>query len=224
MVPRRPIDGITCRLVYDVTLGGTRVRHIVMAFVALAAAVDGTSPQAASPATATFAGGCFWCMEGPFESIPGVLSVTSGYTGGQKKNPSYEEVSSGTTGHAESVQIVYDAAKVGYQQLLDVFWHNVDPLTANAQFCDHGTQYRSAIFFHDEDQRRAAEASKQKVEARFPGKNVVTQIVAASTFYPAEEYHQDFYKKSPARYQSYRSGCGRDRRLRELWGDEGGHR
>ena len=158
-------------------------------------------------------------MEGPFEKLSGVFSVTSGYTGGQKKNPSYEEVSAGVTGHAESVQVVYDPAKISYEKLLDVFWHNIDPLTPDAQFCDHGSQYRSAIFFHDESQRRAAEASKQALEAsgRFKQK-IVTQIVAAATFYAAEEYHQDFYKKSPVRYTTYRAGCGRDRRLQELWG------
>lgn len=196
--------------------------------LALALAVLGSAllAGAATPAkaTATFAGGCFWCMEVPFEKLEGVYSVTSGYTGGRKKNPSYEEVSAGVTGHAESVQIVYDPAKLSYEKLLDVFWHNIDPLTANAQFCDHGTQYRSAIFFHDEAQRRAAEASKQALESsgRFKPK-IVTEIVAASTFYPAEEYHQDFYKKNPVRYTTYRAGCGRDRRLEELWGAAPAH-
>jgi peptide-methionine (S)-S-oxide reductase len=149
--------------------------------------------------------------------------VTSGYTGGQKKNPTYEEVSSGTTGHAESIQLIYDPAKTSYARLLDVFWHNIDPLARNAQFCDHGTQYRSAIFYHDEGQRKAAEESKRKLEERpeFAGK-IVTQIVSASTFYPAEEYHQHFYRKNPVRYHEYRSGCGRDRRLQELWGSGAG--
>jgi peptide-methionine (S)-S-oxide reductase len=185
----------------------------------------GAAP-AGERATALFAGGCFWCEETAFEGLPGVISVTSGYTGGQTKNPTYEQVSSGGTGHAESVEVVYDPAKTSYEKLLDVFWHNVDPTQANGQFCDHGTQYRSAIFYKDEAQRKAAEESKRRVEeqARFKGK-IVTQIVPASTFYPAEEYHQDFYKKNPARYQSYRQGCGRDARLKELWGDAaGGHR
>jgi peptide methionine sulfoxide reductase msrA/msrB len=175
---------------------------------------------AAERATATFAGGCFWCMEGPFEKLKGVVSVTSGYTGGQKKNPTYEQVSSGTTGHAESVQIVYDPGMIGYERLLDVFWRNIDPLTANAQFCDHGPQYRSAIFYHDEAQKAAALESKKAIEAsgRF-SRPIVTEIVPASTFYPAEEYHQDFYKRNPVRYLTYRSGCGRDRRLKELWGE-----
>jgi peptide-methionine (S)-S-oxide reductase len=165
-------------------------------------------------------------MEPAFAELPGVFSVTSGYTGGQTKNPSYEEVSAGGTGHAESVQVLYDPAKLTYEQLLDAFWHNIDPLGQNAQFCDHGSQYRSAVFYQDEAQRRAAEESKRKLEAtpQFKGK-IATQIVAASTFYPAEEYHQHFYRKNPVRYNQYRSGCGRDRRLKELWGESaGGHR
>jgi peptide-methionine (S)-S-oxide reductase len=176
-------------------------------------------------ATAIFAGGCFWCEETAFEGLPGVLSVTSGYTGGQVKNPTYEQVSSGVTGHAESVEVAYDPGKTSYERLLEVFWHNVDPFQRDGQFCDHGTQYRSAIFYKDESQRKAAEESKRKLEEqpRFKGK-IVTVIVPASTFYPAEEYHQDFYKKDPVRYQSYRRGCGRDARLKEIWGDAaGGH-
>lgn len=196
---------------------------VLLAVTALAPALRAEAAQH-TKAVATFAGGCFWCMEVPFEKLAGVDSVTSGFTGGQTKNPTYEEVSAGGTGHAESVQIVYDPAKLSYEKLLDVFWHNIDPLTANAQFCDHGTQYRSAIFFHDEAQRAAAEASKAAIEAsgRFKQK-IVTQIVAASTFYPAEEYHQDFYKKNPIRYTTYRAGCGRDRRLEELWGAAPAH-
>jgi len=200
-----------------------------VSFVALALAIAGFAGAAATRASkppmarATFAGGCFWCMEPPFEKIPGVASVTSGYTGGQKVDPSYEEVSAGGTGHAESVDIVYDPSKVGYPQLLDVFWHNVDPTQGDGQFCDHGHQYRTAIFYHDAEQKRLAQESKEKVQARLQ-KPVVTEIVAASRFYPAEEYHQDFYKKSPVRYYTYRAGCGRDRRLKELWGaDAGGH-
>jgi peptide-methionine (S)-S-oxide reductase len=174
-------------------------------------------------ASAIFAGGCFWCEETAFEGLPGVISVTSGYTGGQKTNPTYEEVSAGGTGHAESVEVVYDPAKTSYERLLEVFWHNVDPFQKDGQFCDHGTQYRSAIFYRGEAQRKAAEESKSKLEEqpRFKGK-IVTQIVAASTFYPAEEYHQDFYKKSPVRYHSYRAGCGRDARLKEIWGAAAG--
>jgi peptide-methionine (S)-S-oxide reductase len=201
--------------------------NVVRTLLCVAAVVlsAGSSHAADSPrrAVATFAGGCFWCMEGPFEKLPGVHSVTSGYTGGQKKNPSYEEVSSGVTGHAEAVQIVYDPARISYQQLLDVFWRNIDPLTPNAQFCDHGSQYRSGVFVHDAAQQQAAEASKRMIEAsgRFQRK-IVTEIVPAGVFYPAEEYHQDFYKKNPLRYASYRAGCGRDRRLKELWGEGAG--
>ncbi|KFE70649.1 peptide-methionine (S)-S-oxide reductase MsrA [Hyalangium minutum] len=172
-------------------------------------------------ATALFAGGCFWSMESAFDKLPGVISATSGYTGGTKANPTYDEVSSDSTGHAEAVQIVYDPSKVTYAQLLQVYWHNVDPLTPNAQFCDHGSQYRSAIFFQDAEQQRLAEESKRQLEAsgRFK-KPIVTQLVAASTFYPAEDYHQDYAQKNPVRYRYYRSGCGRDARLKELWGDD----
>ena len=175
-------------------------------------------PQPAATAAATFAGGCFWCMEPPFEALPGVLSTTSGYIGGTKANPTYEQVSAGSTGHAEAVQVRYDPARIGYQQLLDVFWRNIDPVTANRQFCDAGSQYRSAIFYHDAGQRELAERSKAKLEQsdRFDSP-IVTQIVAATAFYPAEEYHQDYATKNPLRYKFYRTGCGRDRRLRELW-------
>ena len=190
----------------------------------LAAAGAGVARPAPKPslARATFAGGCFWCMEPPFEKLSGVSSVTSGYTGGQKPNPTYEEVSAGGTGHAESVEILYDPAKVTYAQLLDVFWRNVDPTQGDGQFCDHGRQYRTAIYYHDAEQKRLAEESRQKVMATLQ-KPVVTEIVAASRFYPAEEYHQDFYKRNPVRYYTYRAGCGRDRRLKELWGEAAGH-
>jgi len=168
---------------------------------------------------ATFAGGCFWCMEHPFDELEGVISVTAGYTGGQKKDPTYEEVSSGTTGHAESVQIIYDPGKIAYAKLLGVFWRNIDPTVENRQFCDTGTQYRSAIFYHNEEQKRLAEESKKMVEksGRFKSP-LYTEIVSASQFYPAEEYHQHYYKKNPVRYKFYRYNCGRDERLRELWG------
>jgi peptide-methionine (S)-S-oxide reductase len=148
-----------------------------------------------------------------------VISTISGYTGGTKKNPTYEEVSAGTTGHAEAVQVTYDPTKISYEKLLDVFWRNIDPLTANAQFCDSGSQYRSAIFYYDEAQKNLAEASKKRVQNRFK-QPIVTEIVAATEFYPAEDYHQDYYKKNPIRYKIYRYGCGRDQRLRELWPDE----
>ena len=175
-------------------------------------------------AVATFAGGCFWCMEPPFDKLPGVVATVSGYTGGAKANPTYPEVSSGSTGHAEAVQVVYDPKKVTYEQLLEVFWHNVDPTVKDRQFCDTGTQYRTGIFFHDDAQRKAAEASKAALEKSKPFKQpLVTQIQMASAFYPAEDYHQDYYKKNPVRYQIYRSGCGRDARLKELWGDKAGH-
>jgi peptide-methionine (S)-S-oxide reductase len=168
---------------------------------------------------ATFAGGCFWCMEPAFDKLPGVKSVISGYTGGQKPNPTYEEVSSGTTGHAESIEITYDPAVISYSKLLDVFWRNIDPTVKDRQFCDVGFQYRSAIFYHSEEQKRLAEASKKALEQskRFPGP-IYTEIVAATTFYPAEEYHQKYYQKNPIRYKYYRYGCGRDQRLHELWG------
>jgi peptide-methionine (S)-S-oxide reductase len=203
------------------------VRAILAALLLGALLVTGPN---ASPAwgaerqKALFAGGCFWCMEPPFEKIDGVFSVTSGYTGGPSRNPTYEQVSSGSTGHAEAVEIVFDPAKVSYEKLLDVFWRNIDPLAANAQFCDHGPQYRSGIYYLDDAQKRLAEASKRKIEEekRF-AKPIRTEIVAATAFYPAEEYHQDFYKKNPVRYQTYRTGCGRDRRLKELWGDAAGH-
>jgi peptide-methionine (S)-S-oxide reductase len=162
-------------------------------------------------------------MEPPFEKIPGVASVTSGYTGGEKVDPTYEEVSAGRTGHAEAVEVLYDPAKVTYSQLLDVFWHNIDPTQADGQFCDHGRQYRTAIYTHDAEQKRLAEESRQQVMAKLQ-KPVVTEIVPAARFYPAEEYHQDFYKRNPVRYYTYRAGCGRDRRLKQLWGaDAGAH-
>jgi peptide-methionine (S)-S-oxide reductase len=182
---------------------------------AFAAAATG---RARPLATATFAGGCFWCMEPPFEALAGVVSVTAGYSGGSSRDPSYEEVSSGRTGHAESIQIVFDPAKISYERLLDVYWHNIDPTSADGQFCDRGTQYRSAIFTRDEAQRRLALLSRHRVMATLK-RPVVTQIVPFQRFYPAEAYHQDYYKKNPAEYHAYRLGCGRDRRLKELWGD-----
>ena len=174
----------------------------------------------ATPAKAYFAGGCFWCMEEVFEQVEGVLAVISGYMGGKVANPSYEEVSAGRTGHTESVEVVYDTAKVSYQKLLEAFWRNVDPLTPNAQFCDHGSQYRSAIFFRTDEEKRASDTSKLAIEQSKRFKEpIVTQIVQASQFYPAEEYHQDFYKKNPVRYKFYKYNCGRAKRLEELWRD-----
>ena len=183
------------------------------------AAASGQSP-AASPATtaiATFAGGCFWCVESDFDKVAGVISTTSGYTGGKVANPTYGQVSAGGTGHAEAVQVVYDPAKVSYAKLLEVFWHNIDPLVKNRQFCDVGDQYRSAIFVHDEEQRRLAEASLETVAAQLKAP-IHTEIVAAGPFYKAEDYHQDYYLKNPARYKFYRWNCGRDRRLEAIWG------
>jgi peptide-methionine (S)-S-oxide reductase len=179
------------------------------------------APVSDSPATAkaTFAGGCFWCMEPPYDELEGVISTTSGYIGGTKKSPTYEEVVTGSTGHAEAVQVTYDPKKISYERLLEVFWRNIDPLTANAQFCDSGNQYRAAIFYHDETQKQHAEASKKRVQSRFK-QPIVTEIVRAAEFYPAEDYHQDYYKKNPIRYKVYRYGCGRDQRLQELWGNE----
>ena len=187
---------------------------LILASAAQAAQSSGGGPTA----KATFAGGCFWCMEPPYDELDGVISTISGYIGGTKKNPSYEEVVTGTTGHTEAVQVTYDPAKITYEKLLEIFWRNIDPLTANAQFCDHGSQYRSGIFYHDEAQKKLAEASKKRVQSRFK-QPVVTEIVRATEFYPAEDYHQDFYKKNPVRYKLYRYGCGRDQRLQELWGD-----
>ena len=174
--------------------------------------------------TATFAGGCFWCMEGPFDELDGVISTTSGYTGGHQAHPTYEQVSAGATGHTEAVQVVYDPALVSYERLLDIFWKNVDPLDAGGQFCDRGSQYRTGIFYHTDEQRQQAEASKRALERKgaLPGK-IVTEITEASAYYPAEEYHQDYYQRNPVRYNFYRFSCGRDRRLVELWGEDAAH-
>jgi peptide-methionine (S)-S-oxide reductase len=174
----------------------------------------------AAQQVATFAGGCFWSMQKAFDGVPGVVATTAGYSGGTVAKPTYEEVESSRTGHAESVQLIYDPAKITYQQLLDVYWHHIDPLTPDRAFCDHGPQYRSIIFYRDSVQQRLAEASKRALDQshRFPTP-IVTAIQPAVEFYPAEEYHQLFYKKNPARYEAYRIGCGRDQRTRELWGD-----
>lgn len=172
---------------------------------------------------ATFAGGCFWCMESDFEKVDGVLEVLSGYTGGEVENPTYEEVSSGRTGHVEAVQVVYDPSKVTYEQLLDVFWRHVDPTDPGGQFVDRGPQYRTAIFYHDEEQKRLAEASRQKLQesGRF-SKPIVTEILPLGKFYKAEDYHQDFYKKSPVRYHFYRAASGRDAFLKTVWKEDSG--
>ena len=193
-------------------------KGIFAAFV-LAIAVPAFAQGPQGPAKATFAGGCFWCVEEAFDKVPGVASTTSGYIGGQKKKPTYEEVSAGGTGHTEAVQVVFDPRKVSYEKLLDAFWLNHDPTYKDRQFCDHGSQYRPSIFFHDEEQRRLAEASRAKYEKLKPFKQpIVTPIVAAAEFWPAEDYHQDYHVKNPVRYKFYVTGCGRYARLDELWG------
>ena len=210
-------------------------RNILLRFMAFAMAMAAGVALAQTPtpppksmagprvAVATFAGGCFWCMEPPFDKLDGVISTISGYTGGTTQRPTYEQVSAGRTGHAEAVQVTYDPSKVSYEKLLDVFWHNIDPTVKDRQFCDVGSQYRSAIFVHDAEQRRLAEASKAALERTKPFKEaLVTPVVDAGAFYPAEEYHQDFYRKNPIRYQYYRIGCGRDLRLQQLWGERAG--
>ena len=201
------------------------MKMLIIAVIGLSVILISTTVMAAvNYEKATFAGGCFWCMEHPFDEIPGVISVTSGYTGGHKKNPTYEEVSAGGNGHAESVQVVYDPAKVTYEKLLYVFWHNIDPTAKDRQFCDSGHQYRSAIFYHNEEQHRLALQSKVQLEKSKTFKEpVVTEIAQATEFYPAEEYHQHYYKKNPIRYKFYRTSCGRDKRLKELWGSAAGH-
>jgi peptide-methionine (S)-S-oxide reductase len=201
-------------------------RFLLLPILAFVAALAIAAPPVVPPgqAVATFAGGCFWCMEPPFDKLPGVTATISGYTGGRKVDPTYEEVSSGATGHAEAVQVIYDPKKVSYEKLLEVFWVNIDPTVKDQQFCDHGNQYRTGIFYHDDAQRRAAEASRAAVEKSKPFKEpIVTPIEMASTFYPAEDYHQDYYMKNPVRYKFYRTGCGRDARLKQLWGDKASH-
>jgi peptide-methionine (S)-S-oxide reductase len=193
-------------------------RALVVASLLFAA----TAAQATEKGEAIFAGGCFWCMETAFEGQPGVKSVVSGFDGGGEKNVTYEQVSSGNTGHAEAVHVFYDPTKTSYAKLLDLYWHNVDPFSAEGQFCDRGHQYRPAIFYLDDAQKKAAEESKRAVEAQLK-KKVVPEVVAATQFWDADEHHQDFWKKDPARYYSYRAGCGRDARLREVWGDKAGH-
>ncbi len=174
--------------------------------------------QAAQTETAIFAGGCFWCTESDFDKVPGVVSTTSGYIGGHQQNPTYQQVSAGGSGHVEAVQVIYDPTQISYAKLLDKFWHSVDPTTPDAQFCDHGSQYRSAIFYLNSEQQQLAEASKVALEKNKPFKQpIVTQIVAASTFYPAEQYHQNYHERNSVRYNYYRWSCGRDQRLEELW-------
>lgn len=188
----------------------------ILACLLCSPAIAQTSTAAAK---AFFAGGCFWCMEPPFDKLTGVTSTTSGYIGGKTKKPTYQEVSSGSTGHTEAVLVTYDPAKISYQKLLEVFWLNIDPTVKDKQFCDTGSQYRTGIFYSNEEQKKLAEASKAALEKSKPFKEpIVTEITAATEFYPAEDYHQDYYIKNPVRYKFYRSNCGRDARLKQLWG------
>jgi peptide-methionine (S)-S-oxide reductase len=200
-----------------------RVGALVGFFVSVVLLAPSASAQTASAtagktATAVFAGGCFWCVEADFEKLPGVIGAESGYTGGKKLNPTYEEVSNGGTGHAEAVRVTYDPAKVSYAVLLDYFWRHIDPTVKDKQFCDSGNQYRSAIYFQDEAQRTLIEASKAALLKSGALKEIYTEIAAQSAFYPAEDYHQDYYKKNPIRYKYYRNSCGRDARVAEVWG------
>jgi peptide-methionine (S)-S-oxide reductase len=183
-----------------------------------AASTPAPAPAPANTATAIFAGGCFWCMEKPFDVISGVISTTSGYTGGRVDNPSYEMVGSGSTGHIEAVQIIYDPARVTYAQLLETYWKQVDPFDGEGQFCDKGDTYVPAIFVANPAEQTAAEASKANISTRFAGQTIAVRIIPAKTFWPAEDYHQDYYQKNPLRYSYYRNGCGRDARLRAVWG------
>ncbi|HVY41508.1 MAG TPA: peptide-methionine (S)-S-oxide reductase MsrA [Hyphomicrobiaceae bacterium] len=197
-----------------------RITQGLILLAALACAGIATA-QTTAPATevATFAGGCFWCMEEAFEKVSGVTTAVSGYMGGTVANPTYQQVSGGRTGHAEVVQVTYDPAKVSYEKLVEWFWVNIDPVDASGQFCDKGSQYRSAIFYHTEEQKRIAQSSKDKLQASGKLKKpIVTEIAAAGPFYQAEDYHQDYYKKNPVRYQYYKFGCGRAARLEQLWG------
>ena len=188
------------------------------------AAVASAAPKQDEKAVAIFAGGCFWCMEPPFDKLDGVLSTTSGYTGGAEVNPTYRQVASGRTGHREAVRIEYDPKRVDYARLLEVFWRNIDPLDRRGQFCDKGAHYTSAIYALDDEQRAAAEASRAALASGGKLKGEIqTEILPAGTFYPAEEYHQDYYTKNPVRYNYYRWGCGRDARLKKLWGEQAGH-
>ena len=191
------------------------------AFFAAAQTAPTPTPLPAGMAKATFAGGCFWCVEADFDKVAGVLSTTSGYVGGNVANPTYEQVAAKTTGHAEAVEIVFDPAKVSYEQLVEHFCRTIDPTTKDRQFCDAGSPYRTAIFVHDAAQMKTAEASRAALAKSKPFKEpIVTQIAMAGPFYPAEAYHQDYYKKNPVRYKYYRTSCGRDARLAELWGDK----
>ncbi|MCC5900896.1 MAG: peptide-methionine (S)-S-oxide reductase MsrA [Halomonas sp.] len=194
---------------------------VIAAASLVSASIQAQSNQAQPNAVATFAGGCFWCMEPPYDRQAGVISTSSGYTGGERENPTYQEIGRGDTGHAQAVEVIFNPEEISYAQLLEIFWYNVDPFAINQQFCDVGTQYRSAIFYHDDEQRELAEATKAEIEQRFD-REVATQIVPASEFWEAEEYHQAYYQKNPLRYRFYRHNCGRDNRLEEIWGERAG--
>jgi peptide-methionine (S)-S-oxide reductase len=197
---------------------------LCIAALTFSASAQAQTSPGAKPATAkaTFAGGCFWCMEEAYDKVPGVVATVSGYMGGHAKNPTYEQIGTGRTGHAEVVQVEYDPAKVSYAKLLEVFWRNIDPTQRDAQFCDQGSQYRSGVFYHDEEQKRIAEVSRLALQKNKPFRGeIVTEITPASQFYPAEGYHQDFHQKNPTRYKFYKSGCGREARLQQLWGKPG---
>lgn len=215
----RRLTGLSCSILMLAATAACSQSTNTDATAMTADHASATTSTKSDTAVAIFAGGCFWCMEPPFDQTPGVISSTSGYTGGRVDNPTYEQVSAGATGHAEAVRIEYDPSQVTYAHLLEVFWHNVDPVAVDRQFCDRGSQYRSAIFVSNAEQHELAEESKRKLEAsgRFD-QPIATQIVNATTFWPAEDYHQDYYEKNPVRYKYYRYNCGRDRRLDQLWG------
>ena len=183
-------------------------------------AAGNSVPRPDGASTAVFAGGCFWCIEADFEKLPGVFDAESGYAGGTVKNPTYEQVSAGDTGHTEVVRVYYDPKKVSYQQLVDYFWRHIDPTVKDRQFCDGGSQYRSAILYQNDAERSVAQASKSALEKSKRFASVHTEIIPVGTFYSAEEYHQDYYKKNPVRYKYYRASCGRDARVKELWGKD----
>ena len=218
----RWLSGAACKMV---VLGATALAG-AQAFAQTITAPAAKAPMAAATTTAkaTFAGGCFWCVESDFDKLPGVLSTTSGYIGGKTANPTYDQVSGHATGHAEAVEIVYDPAKVSYSKLVEHFWFTIDPTTKDQQFCDRGAAYRTAIFAQDAAQLKIAQDSRSALEKSKPFKDaVVTEVVLATTFYPAEEYHQDYYLKNPLRYKYYRTNCGRDARLKQLWGAKAAH-
>ncbi|MBZ0254046.1 MAG: peptide-methionine (S)-S-oxide reductase MsrA [Candidatus Methylomirabilis sp.] len=200
-------------------MNGRTAAGALLALLAAVAAGVAMAETSAQTETAVFAGGCFWCMEAEFAAVPGVRKVVSGYTGGTVRNPTYEQVCTGRTGHFEAIEVTFDPAQVGYAKLLEIFWTNVDPLDPHGQFCDKGSQYRAGVFHRGEAQRRLAEASKAKVREMF-GREIATVVAPASEFFPAEDYHQEYYIKSKLRYKLYRAGCGRDERLEELWKDK----